>query len=176
MKKKPILVLDFDGVIHSYSSGWKGASVIPDAPVQGSIDFILNAIKRYEVAILSSRSHQWGGKQAMKKWLKTHLIEWLERNFKEFPERDYYLGYLDEEGQKQAWEDWHEFMAISEFNPCMDPWHIEVDGWANAIIKKIKWPWFKPAAVMTIDDRAVTFTGTFPELEEISKFKPWNKK
>ena len=27
---KPILCLDFDGVIHRYDSGWKGADVIPD--------------------------------------------------------------------------------------------------------------------------------------------------
>jgi hypothetical protein len=175
MKKKPILVLDFDGVIHSYSSGWKGASVIPDAPVPGSIDFILTALKTYNVAILSSRSHQWGGKRAMKKWLKAHLSEWLNRNFKKFPERDHYHEFLDEEGKVNAWKDWHEFMELSGFNPCMDPWDIEVEYWADSIIKKISWPWFKPAAVMTIDDRAITFTGTWPKLEEIATFKPWNK-
>ena len=35
--KKPIVVLDFDGVIHSYKSGWKGADVIPDEPVPGPV-------------------------------------------------------------------------------------------------------------------------------------------
>jgi len=40
---KPILCLDFDGVIHSYSSGWKGADVIPDPPVPGAFDFIRRA-------------------------------------------------------------------------------------------------------------------------------------
>jgi hypothetical protein len=33
--RKPILCLDFDGVLHSYTSGWKGAAVIPDPPVPG---------------------------------------------------------------------------------------------------------------------------------------------
>lgn len=33
----PILCLDFDGVCHSYTSGWKGAAVIPDPAVPGLV-------------------------------------------------------------------------------------------------------------------------------------------
>jgi hypothetical protein len=36
----PILCLDFDGVIHSFKSGWKGAGKIPDPPVEGAIEWI----------------------------------------------------------------------------------------------------------------------------------------
>ena len=43
---KLILCLDFDGVIHSYSSGWKGADVIPDPPVPGALRFIADARER----------------------------------------------------------------------------------------------------------------------------------
>ena len=35
MSYKPTVVFDLDGVIHSYTSGWKGASEIPDPPVPG---------------------------------------------------------------------------------------------------------------------------------------------
>jgi hypothetical protein len=76
---KPILCLDFDGVIHSYSSGWKGADVIPDPPVPGAIAFMLKALPHFQVVIFSSRSHQAGGTTAMKKWLKENAgATWYE--------------------------------------------------------------------------------------------------
>lgn len=68
-KGKPILCMDFDGVIHSYVSGWKGVTVIPDPIVDGAIEFLAEATKYFEVHIFSSRSHQNGGMDAMKDWL-----------------------------------------------------------------------------------------------------------
>ncbi len=66
---KPILCLDFDGVIHSYISGWKGADVIPDPPVPGALPFIAHAMEHFRIAIFSSRSNQPGGITAMVQWL-----------------------------------------------------------------------------------------------------------
>lgn len=81
-KSNPIVLVDFDGVIHSYVSGWKGADVIPDPPVPGAIDWIMNHLPTPEpicamappyvgpeVQIYSSRSSQRGGIKAMQKWL-----------------------------------------------------------------------------------------------------------
>ena len=134
---KKILCLDFDGVIHSYNSGWKGIDVIPDPPVEGAIawiqDFLINHCtlpeKAYPVApqgdwelhIYSARSRKWRGRRAMKKWL---------------------LGYgLDEE-----------------------------------LLQVIKFPKRKPAAYVTLDDRAIQFNGKFPMFRELERFKPWYKK
>ena len=70
--RRPILCLDFDGVCHSYTSGWKGADVIPDDPVPGVFEFILSASEHFDVAIFSSRSNQAGGIEAMYSWFEKH--------------------------------------------------------------------------------------------------------
>lgn len=67
--RKPIICLDFDGVIHSYASGWKGAHIVPDEPVPGALEFILKATDHFEVHIYSARSGQPGGIDAMQGWL-----------------------------------------------------------------------------------------------------------
>lgn len=71
---RKIILVDWDGVLHSYVSGWKGASVIPDPPVPGAIEWLHRMVNddRFEVCIYSSRSRQWGGKRAMRAWLKKH--------------------------------------------------------------------------------------------------------
>src|SRR6266581_888128 len=116
---KPILCLDFDGVIHSYTSGWKGADVIPDPPVPGAMLFIAEAAKHFRVAIFSSRSNQPGGMKAM--------IEYVRYNLH-------------------------------------DP---------DGIFDQIEWPLEKPAALVTLDDRAITFDGTWPAIDTLKNFKPW---
>jgi len=40
----------------------------------------------------------------------------------------------------------------------------------------LEFPTEKPAAFMTIDDRAICFTGVFPTRVSINNFKAWNKK
>lgn len=71
--KKPILCLDFDGVIHSYTSGWKGARNIPDPPMPGALNFIAEAIEEgWDVVIHSSRARYFGGISAMRAWLREH--------------------------------------------------------------------------------------------------------
>lgn len=68
-KDKLTLLVDFDGVLHSYKSGWKGAANIPDPPVSGAIEWLLRMMTRYEVAIYSSRSKEEAGLNAMKEAL-----------------------------------------------------------------------------------------------------------
>lgn len=70
------VVFDFDGVIHSYKSGWCGSSVIPDPPVDGikkAIDDI--RAKGYKCVVVSTRCAEPQGLQAILSWLNDNDIE-----------------------------------------------------------------------------------------------------
>lgn len=69
------VVLDFDGVIHSYKSGWKGLTVIPDDPVPGIRQAISDIREAgYEVIVVSSRCSSPEGVLAIAKYLEAHEI------------------------------------------------------------------------------------------------------
>ena len=74
-KSKPILCLDFDGVPHSYTSGWKGVDIIPDPPVPGAMQFLVGATEALSGEHLLLSIEGSGGSQAMRKWLRYCLEE-----------------------------------------------------------------------------------------------------
>jgi hypothetical protein len=67
--------LDFDGVVHSYKSGWKGYSVIPDPPVPGVKEAIDELRKTYMVKIFSTRCKKAEGIAAIEKYLEKYDIK-----------------------------------------------------------------------------------------------------
>lgn len=72
--KKNTIVFDFDGVIHSYISGWKGYDVIPDPPVNGIKEVINELRKDYKVVVVSARAKTPIGRLAIKEYLREHNI------------------------------------------------------------------------------------------------------
>lgn len=135
---KPILCLDFDGVIHSYSSGWQGAHIVSDPPVPGAIEFMCRASDHFTVAVYSSRSSQPGGINAMQQYICEHMY------------RELRAGSND-----------------SDLDIKQAPGY--------AWFYRLLWPTSKPSAMITIDDRAITFTGAWPRIEDLLDFQPWNK-
>ena len=124
---KPILCVDFDGVVHSYTSGWKGASIIPDMPVPGALDWLYKVSKLFTVVIYSSRSKDPEAITAMRMWLSYHAHATLP------------------------------------------------DLQASILLTVVTFSHEKPAAFLTIDDRAVCFDGDWSKLdpEKLLAFKPW---
>ena len=72
---KPILCLDFDGVLHSYRSGWCGADIIPDPPIHGTREAVARLRLEYRVVVHSTRCHTEDGRRAVSHWLQVHGIE-----------------------------------------------------------------------------------------------------
>ncbi len=127
---KPILCIDFDGVIHSYTSGWKGATIIPDPVVPGFFEWAEQAAQHFTLVIYSSRSKEPEAITAMQFWLYE---------------------------QRKIWR------ANGGMHEIDEPLSFE---FASE----------KPAAFVTLDDRAITFDGTWPDVETLRNFKPWNKR
>jgi hypothetical protein len=128
---KPTLSVDFDGCIHRYDSGWKGAEIITDPPVEGALAWIRKAQEHFTVMIFSTRGTEPKGRHAMREWFSY----WARKTFPDEP--------------------------------------IE---W----VQSLTFPTTKPAAHLTIDDRAITFNGDWsdPALDPLTllAFKPWNRK
>jgi hypothetical protein len=113
-----VLALDFDGVLHSYASGWRGAGIIQDPPVPGAIDFVREALRHFRVCIFSSRcvdeESAWYGACRIF-WSKTNLdgvkamVEWFRQH-----------GLTDEE------------IAWVEFWGTKPPAHVLIDDRAHA--------------------------------------------
>jgi hypothetical protein len=69
---KLILLLDFDGCVHSYKSGWLGATVITDPPVPGVMGWLEVALLHFDVCIYSARSSTEEGRKAMYEYVRKH--------------------------------------------------------------------------------------------------------
>lgn len=124
--RRPIVCFYFDGVVHSYTSGWQGPRTISDPPMPDAIACMMVLLNHgFDICIYSSRSGKLGGRWAMRRWLKKHA------------------GAL-----------WYPSPGVLG-------------------LEEVRFPLFKPAATVTIDDRAIRFEGTFPTLQELRDFKPW---
>lgn len=111
-KRVRTVCLDFDGVIHSYQSGWKGATTIVDPPIHGVDRAIDKLRKDFRVVVYSARCQTEDGRLAIEQWLAKH--------------------------------------------------RIEVDEVCSS----------KPPAFVYVDDRAIRFTGNWPEtIEQIHQFR-----
>ena len=71
---KKIICIDFDGVIHSYKSGWQGIDAIPDPPNKGAFEWLESLFDHPDLnpVIYSSRSKDPKGVDAMKDWFANH--------------------------------------------------------------------------------------------------------
>ncbi|HEX5326200.1 MAG TPA: hypothetical protein VFW75_05995 [Acetobacteraceae bacterium] len=63
------VAVDFDGVLHSYTSPWISAEIIPDPPVPGAIEWLNALVKEFTVYIHTTRADTVAGSLAVAHWL-----------------------------------------------------------------------------------------------------------
>ena len=139
------VVFDFDGVIHSYTSGWKGETNIPDPPVPG----IQEALKEihdagYEVVVVSTRCKTVLGRMAIENWLDMYgMTQEVDKVCKEKPPA---IAYIDDRA-------------------------ICFDGHPETLLKKIQnfQPWYKKPT-LTPPNEWVSVEERLPENGQIVLF------
>jgi len=131
-KSKPILCLDFDGVIHKYITPWINAETISDDITEGFFEWADEASQYFTLVIYSSRSKSERAIESMQFWLYEQRKKWRESG-----------------------------------GTSVATWPVSFE-FKNE----------KPAAFLTIDDRAITFDGDWLKLNpaRLVQFKPWNKR
>ena len=117
---KPVLALDFDGVLLSYKDG-----VCEGRPTTGAIDFLDEVTKSFHVSVYSCRNGVPSNVDGIKNWL---------------------------------------IQIITESRPTVR---------AHEILRNMSISVVKPEAHVYLDDKAITFEGTWPSIETLLKFKPW---
>ncbi len=71
-----------------------------------------------------------------------------------------------QDGGIAAMKNWLAVEATKALHPSL----------AVLVIENVRFPTEKPAAWVSLDDRAITFNGTWPDLDELHDFEPWYRK
>lgn len=94
MGKRYSIAVDFDGVIHSYTSPWVDAATIPDPPVEGAIEWLTAISEKFDVVIFTTRGKTLEGRTAVARYIAQH--GYCGRDFTVTAEKPPCLIYLDD--------------------------------------------------------------------------------
>ena len=115
------VAVDFDGVLHSYTSGWQGADVIPDPPVPGAIEWLAGLVEHFDVVILTTRVGYAGGRAAMTAWLLGHGLPPEKHDRLYWHAKPKALVYVDDRAYRFTGNNWPTQHEIHKLRPWWKP-------------------------------------------------------
>lgn len=122
MENMKSVCLDFDGVIHSYTSPWTSPEEIPDPPMPGAFEFIYRLINSdFRVVISSARFSSSCSIDAVKQWFLKHgLHSWVLSQIVFSAIKPGAVIYIDDRGFQFKGE-WPSIEFIENFKPWTLP-------------------------------------------------------
>jgi hypothetical protein len=112
--------IDFDGVIHAYTTPWTTALEISDGPVEGAFDFIRATLKAgYGIHILTARANDPGVEQVIVQWFLKHGLEFFYVDRLNIsPLKKGAIVYIDDRGWRfeGKWPTLEEIEALQQWN------------------------------------------------------------
>ena len=97
---KYTVAVDFDGVIHSYSTPWVAAHIINDPPVPGAIEWLNEIGKKFKVVIFTTRGATEAGREAVRNYLEGYGLETNGKPIHVTHEKVAALIYVDDRGYR----------------------------------------------------------------------------
>lgn len=132
------VAIDFDGVIHSYTSGWTDAYTIDDPPMPGAIDWLKSLIDddSYDIYIYTARlghdADAKRAKQAILHWLKKFGLTKPYRSKLKFAEgKPPCIIFIDD----RAWQFTGELPGVEQIKH-FKPWRL---GRGHPIVTEVEW-------------------------------------
>lgn len=90
---KPILSLDFDGVLHRYSKGWQSGALY-DPITDGFFEWAEEAVKTFKLVVFSSRSKDIRNIDDMYEWYLSQLVKYEEATGRVVADEVRYMDFV----------------------------------------------------------------------------------
>lgn len=112
------VAVDFDGVLHSYSSPWVNEYTIPDPPVDGAMAWLREMLDGgLDVVIFTTRGKTSAGRDAVHQWIAKHWPEAPLTRLQVTAEKPPALVYLDDRAVRFTGSNWPTVDEIHRTKP-----------------------------------------------------------